>query len=274
MMIFDKVKSIVRQCFIFYLIGFAVVLGIKYFYSKSGSNDLKWILAPTAWWVRTLSGITFEYEPKVGYVNHFFRFIIAPSCSGVQFMMITIATLIFSFVHRMRTMKRGMCWIVLSLGVSYLITIFVNGFRIVLAIYLPVYLHMQESGSSWLTQERFHTMIGIVVYFTSLIAIYYAAGYITQKMADMPERIQDCAKSAYPEQSFLQIIRKFMPPMFWYFSFALGIPFLNRAYKGDSGKFMEFAMLITVVCLVIIFLFGMVFVIRNLLGKRRKFGHK
>lgn len=273
MMIFNKVKSIVRQCWIFYLIGFVVVLGIKYFYSKAGSNELNWVLSPTAWWVKTMSGITFEYEPNVGYVNHFFRFIIAPSCSGVQFMMITIATLIYSFVHRMRTIKGGFCWIVLSLLFSYLITIFVNGFRIVFAIYLPVYLHLQDS-SRWLTPERFHTMIGIVVYFTSLTAIYYAAGYVSRKIADLPERIWDRAESAYPGQSFLQIMRKFMPPMFWYFSFALGIPFLNRAYKGDSGKFMEFAVLMTVVCLAIIFLFGMVCMIRDYIGKRRKFGHK
>lgn len=96
-----ELKKIIRQNFVFYLIGFLLVFGIKYFYSKAGSDELIWILAPTTRLVTILSGIPFTYESGIGYVNHELRFIIAPSCSGVQFMMITIATLIFSYVHRM-----------------------------------------------------------------------------------------------------------------------------------------------------------------------------
>lgn len=102
----NNAKAILRQNGIFYLTGMLIILGIKLFYSKASIPDLKWILAPTSLWVRILSGIPFDYEPGSGYVSHSFRFIIAPSCSGVQFMLIAAATLLYSFVHRMPTRKK------------------------------------------------------------------------------------------------------------------------------------------------------------------------
>ena len=103
----NNAKAILWQNGIFYLTGMLIILGIKLFYSKASVPDLKWILAPTSLWVRILSGIPFDYEPGSGYVSHSFRFIIAPSCSGVQFMLIAAATLLYSFVHRMPTRKKG-----------------------------------------------------------------------------------------------------------------------------------------------------------------------
>jgi len=132
-----NLKSRCHTCGIFYLAGLLLILGIKYFYSNAGSNELVWILAPTSWWVRTLSGFSFEYEPFVGYVNHKLRFIIAPSCSGVQFMIITMTVLIFSFIHRMDNNKKRLLWFSCSLILSYPVTILVNGIRIVLSICLP-----------------------------------------------------------------------------------------------------------------------------------------
>lgn len=102
----NNAKAMLRQNGIFYLTGLLFILGIKLFYSKASVPDLKWILAPTSLWVRILSGIPFDYEPGSGYVSHSFRFIIAPSCSGVQFMLIAAATLLYSFVHRMPTRKK------------------------------------------------------------------------------------------------------------------------------------------------------------------------
>ena len=140
-----KIFPILRQNWPYYLTGTAVIIIIKVFYGHAAASRLTWILTPTAWWVRTLSRIPFEYDPIAGYVNYPLRFIIAPSCSGVQFMMIAIAMLIFSYVHRMDTKKKKIIWTLFSFGISYLSTVFINGFRILLSIYLPaslpVWLH-------------------------------------------------------------------------------------------------------------------------------------
>lgn len=257
-MISHKVKSIVKQCYLFYLIGFIIIFGLKYFYSKADSSNLIWILLPTARWVEILSGIHFTNDSQLGFINHDFRFIIAPSCSGVQFMMITIATLVYSFVHRMRTRKEGLAWMGISLAVSYFFTIFINGFRIVLSIYLPLALEKADIYHGWLTPEKLHTMIGIVVYFTSLFTIYQIAGYISQKIAGTYQGEADTDRDSCGRCSgkpLFTLICRCIPPMFWYFSIALGIPFLNKAYRNNYQKFMEYTILVSVICIMIMLIY-------------------
>lgn len=219
-----------------------MILSMKYFYSIAGSDDLVWILAPTAYWTGLLSGIPFARE-AAGYVNHSLHFIIAPSCSGVQFMLITFATLVFSFLHRRKTKKSCFLWMLLCLGISYLFTVFVNGIRIVLSIYLPIYLARflpaaggRNTGADWLTPGRLHTMIGITVYFVSLLTIY---------------RLTD----AYSGKKAQIYNPRFLLPAFWYFSITLGLPFLNRAYQTNGKSFTEYALLVVFICMIILCFF-------------------
>lgn len=232
---------------ILYLIGIIIIFGMKYSYSKAGINDLKWILTPTARWVSILSGIPFEYEPYIGYVNHDFHFIIASTCSGVQFMIIITATLVFSFIHRMKTWGRGFGWLAFSIGTAYPFTVFINGIRIVISIYLPLYLNQQQFYSGWMTPERLHTMIGITVYFTSLLIIYFTAAEHFDHAAD--------------DNS--QMIPKYSLPLFWYVFISLGIPLLNSAHRNNSENFNEYAILITVTSTTVIFLFYLASALRK-----------
>lgn len=93
------------------------------FYSRAGSDELRWILAPTARWAGSLGGISFAYEAQQGYVNHELRFIIAASCSGVQFMLVSMAALIYGCIHRMKTGKKKIIWLAGSMVFSYLFTV-------------------------------------------------------------------------------------------------------------------------------------------------------
>ena len=71
-----------------------LIVCVKYWRRFAGSNELDWLLAPTARWVEILSGLSFEKIPHLGYLNHSVRLIIAPSCSGIQFMLIAFAVLL------------------------------------------------------------------------------------------------------------------------------------------------------------------------------------
>lgn len=232
-----SVKSSIRQNWFFYLSGVTIMLGLKLFYRNAGADELKWILAPTAGWVSILSGIDFQYEPQLGYVSHSFQFIIAPSCCGVRFLLICIAVLLFSYVHRMRTKKSAFGWAAASVAVSWLYTIFINGLRIVLSIYLPLFLKKMRAFDGWISPERLHTMIGTAVYFTGLLALYRAAGYISLKAAG--------SRSMEPPR---QGIRKYLSPVLWYLGFVLGIPFLGRAFQNDWENFGEYALLVILSC--------------------------
>jgi len=258
-----EIKSFIKQNWIFYLFGFAAIFGIKYFYSRADCSDLLWILTPTAWWVRVLGGIPFEYIPDIGFVNHGLRFIIAPSCSGVQFMIITMAALLYSFVHRMGTMRRKLGWILLCLGCSYFFTIFVNGIRIVFAIYIPLYCYRPGHRTGWLTPDRLHTVIGVVIYFTSLFVVCQIAGYVTQRDAAPSQKAIAPLNPPTPAGTLRHLLSRCIPPMFWYFSIVLGIPLLNRAYRQNWSQFIEYATLMILVCSGLVSLFCLTALIRK-----------
>lgn len=259
----QKITRFLRQNMIFYIIGFFILFGMKYFYSKADCEGLRWILGPTARWVEALSGIPFVYERGMGYVNHGLRFLIAPSCSGVQFLIIMAAMLIFSFVHEAADFRlpdrlplsrttKGISWIAVSLLLSYVLTVFVNGLRIIAAIYLPSFFERIHAFGSFLTPDRLHTMIGVVVYFAALLTIYQLAGLLLYR-GDGTDK----------DRPFLQIVRKCLSPVFWYFFIVLGIPFLNRAYHRSGKQFTEFVLLVTLCCGTVLLLYCLGALIRR-----------
>lgn len=247
----QKIIAVIKQNLIFYLLGILLIVGIKYFYRGAGSDELRWLLAPTTYLVTLLCGIPFVYESNAGYVNHSLRFLIAPSCCGIQFMLIIMATLIFSFIHR--TQKK-LCWMSASIGVSYLLTIFVNAMRIVLAIYIPAFLENTKLQGLCGTPEQLHTAIGVCVYFASLLAVYHIAEVIFSKTALQWRQSRYSCHTApdCPEKSLTYLAGKCLSPVFWYFFIVLGIPFLNSAYRQDGGKFGQYALLVTSICMVVL----------------------
>lgn len=256
---FPKIKQTIRQYYIFYIIGFLVIFGLKYFYSKAQTDDLLWILTPTTWWVSVLSGIPFTYEPDMGYVNHTLKYVIAPSCSGVQFLIITISLLIFSFVHRT---KKGFRWILGSIGISYLLTISVNGLRILVLFFVPQFFETHSLYDALLTPKRLHTIIGTAVYFASLLIIYRLADRILPKTKETSEEITG---ALHPTDKNRLLLRNCLPPVFWYFFIVLGIPLLNDAYQKEQTRFIEYLILISAVCGAVLLLTFLLSLIRRLL---------
>ena len=325
--------QIIRNHMPFYLSGLILIFVIKYFYSRAGAAQLLWLLAPTAGWVSLLSGIPFEYIQEVGYVNHEMKILIAPSCSGMQFLLIAAAMLLFSFVHLatdggsrwhwrktaaskalpggeiMRggipeseitgsgisaseitgsgisgseitgggisaseitgdgipgpeissseipapvsnalRLRKGFAWIGISFVLSYFYTVFVNGLRIIAAIYLPLFFERMQLYGDVLTPDSLHTAIGTVVYFAALLTLCRLAGFWF-----------------YPGRE-TSLVRRCLPPVFWYFFIVLGIPFLNRAYEKNGAQFTSFAVLVTLCCCGIL----LVYCAGVLLRKRQK----
>lgn len=248
----DKAKKFIRQNVLFYLTGLAVIFGIRLFYSRAGCNELRWILGPTAGWAGFLGGISFEWNPQKGYVSHALRFLIAPSCSGIRFLIITFAMLFFSFLHRAKTIDKKILHLAASLIFSWGYTVFINGIRIVSAVYLPQFLSETLHYGGWLTPERLHTLIGTVTYATALFLLYFAAGSLSEKKG------QSSCPAQYQPAVFksvcLQSMKKVLPPVFWYLFFVLFLPFLNRAFQRGDAAFGEYTVMITTVCLILLLL--------------------
>lgn len=280
-MILQKERSFLRQNFIFYLAGILVVLGIKVYYSHADCDSLLWILAPTTHWVELLSGIPFTYVSGTGYVNHSLRLWIAPSCSGVRFMLITAAMLIFSFVHSITSpekaslpkvslrIMRGFGWIAVSIIFSWLFTVCVNGLRIITAIFLPMYLEQAGLMNGLLTADRLHTMIGVVVYFTALLMLYQLVTYFIQRKSRLFGPPDNTYHSPENSRRQSELARKCIPPVFWYFFMTVGLPLFNRAYRSGTAEFMEYAVLIICCLTLILLLYCLVWLLR---GRSRRKG--
>ncbi len=232
-------KDLLRQNGICYLVGCLYILGMRFWYGKASLEHLKWILAPTAWWAGILSKVSFSYDPRMGYVSHAWHFVIAPSCSGVRFLIISGAMLLFTYVHRIRTVKGKMVWCACSLGTAYLSTVFFNGLRIAASLHLPYRAKAAGLSGGWLTPERRHTLTGVAVYVTALLLLGLAAEIISGKLMARREKTS--------QRSGIQ--SRCLSPVLWYLLFVLVLPLpgrlLDHAWKG----FGEYALLVTGGCL-------------------------
>ncbi len=224
-----------KQNLPFYTAGCGIALALKLLYADAPADRLTWILAPLTRWVGILTGLSFSYVPQTGYVNHTIKFLIAPSCSGVRFLGITVVTLIFSYVHRLQGLRKKAAWTACSAIFSFLYTILVNGLRIALSIRLPRRFAANGVFNGFFTPERLHTLLGAAVYFTALLFLCRMADLISR-----PDGFPSCL---------------WLFSAFWYFAAVLGIPFLGRMIRNNWEGFGTYALLILSVCLLVAFVF-------------------
>lgn len=237
-----------------YLLTLIITLLLRYFSKETDSNVILWMLTPTVRWVGALSGISFEYLPHQGYVSYFYRFLVAPSCAGIRFMMIAFLMLSVSFLHRIEKRRNGYLWFGFCIIFSYIATIFVNGIRIIASIYLPLLLERPGMAYRFLTPDRQHTLIGTVVYFSSLCLLYLFSASVCRKFLCSQTKVQDAAEkpaSAAPVSPRTLRPRRILVPAFWYLLTVIGLPFCKRILTNDWEGFGSYALLVCGSCIVI-----------------------
>ena len=231
-----------------------IAIGLKYHYSHARSGDLGWILGPTAGMVEYLSGMTFEKEDGAGFVNRENRIIIAPSCAGVNFLIIAFCMAAFSGLHHLKSSGSKICWVGNSAAWAFVLTITVNALRIVASVYIykaDIYYH-------GLTPERLHRIEGVFIYLFFLCLFYMALNKILDFCNRNPENKQKKWICQY--QGSIGWGHAAVIPLCWYVMISLGIPLLNRAYQKNGPQFVEHSLVILSVCLVV---FWVVFLIQS-----------
>lgn len=248
-------KNALQKYWPLYLLTIVIAFVLRYFSKITDSDVITWMLMPTARWAGILSGISFEYLPHRGYVNHFYRFLIAPSCAGIRFMMIVFLMLSFSFLYRIEKRKLGYLWFFLSFAFSYIATIFVNGIRIIASICLPLLLEKPGMANSWLTPDRLHTLIGTGVYFFSLYILYLLAASVCKRWfsaSDAENALMPSSSVSSPASSDNTTpSHRLFTPVFWYLLTVLVLPFFKRILTNDWKDFGQYALLVFCTCLVI-----------------------
>jgi exosortase K len=252
-------KRQLLQNSIFYVIALLIAFGLKYHYSQASSDDLTWILGPTARIVEQISKIHFEKEEGTGYINREHRIIIVPSCAGVNFFIIAFCMTVCSFIHYFKGVRVKFLWLWTSFVGTYLLTLATNALRIIIAIHV----YHTEIYSDWLTQERLHRIEGIVVYF-SFLCIFYV---IIRKII----HYYVCGPSKGKRKIFLYA--GFIP-LFWYILINLVVPLLNVAYRGNTYRFIEHGSIVFAVCVAIVMIFLLIQIWYNRIVNKQQKGRK
>ena len=184
----------------------AVAFGLKYFYSISNVNDLRWILAPTTFLVELITGTQFRFESQAGYLSDDRTFLIAQPCSGVNFLIIAFVMLAVGKLWR----ERHMSWLYLpaALLVAYIATLVANTTRIAIALELRKY----DLGFDY---EQVHRIEGIVVYFGFLLLLFLASESIGK----------------HRRGARFEFARRSLLPLAVYYAVTLGVPLARGAYN-------------------------------------------
>jgi len=209
-------------------------LGLKLFYSTASVNELRWILAPTTFFVELISGKPFEFESHAGYMASDHSFLIAASCAGVNFLITSFLMLALRKLWRDRSQKISWKFLPQAALFAYLATIVANAARISLALRLRR-LHLE---TSWLTPNELHRFEGIVVYFGFLWLLFMVSERLNWENAPGLRRL----------------LRLSVFPLLIYYATVLGIPLANGAYRRGNAAtdFREHSVFVLVIPLLVI----------------------
>ena len=144
---------------------------LKHHYSTASVTELAWILHPTAYLVQIVTGASYMIEPQVGYLFPELYFTIVPSCAGVNFLIITLCTLVFGFAGNWPTAASKLSFMVISTLVAYVATLCVNTIR----LWIAIQLHRSQVSWNWIDADQLHRSEGVVVYFVGLCLVYLIA---------------------------------------------------------------------------------------------------
>jgi exosortase K len=194
---------------------------IKAFYSTASVNELRWILWPTKVVVEWITGTRFYFESYSGYTSEDRSFVIAASCSGVNFL---IAVFLMLSLRMLWVRRRdSVAWLpLLSIVLlSYTVTIGANALRISSALWL----NSGQHSFAGLDREELHRLDGIMVYFGVLLLVYFAYERLTPRK---------------------QVVgwRTYVFPLSVYYAVTLAVPVMNGAL-GDAA-FMQHSVFVLV----------------------------
>lgn len=160
----------------------AVVYAGKAHYRDATAADLAWILAPTARAVSWAVGGAFAFEPGAGWVSADYRYIIAPSCAGVNFALAAFVAVVLVWLPGVRGPRSAAARVAGAAAVAYAAALAANAVRLSLAIAL----HLRWIDARGADPAALHRAVGIAVYLAGLAGVTAAARALDRSAARPP----------------------------------------------------------------------------------------
>ena len=211
---------------------------MKLYYRSATVEELGWILFPVASAVTHFSDVAFVFESSTGWVNREQLVVIAPSCSGLNFMIIAFCMSSFQVLMQCHRNWHIVAGVIVSAGVSYLVTIVANVARIILSMSL----YQTDIYAPWLLPETVHRIAGIGVYY-SILFFYY------QQVSFMLQRVRDA--DVQGKRSRFEPVSSGVIPLGWYLLFVFIIPQLNPWNSFDGSKIVFHTTTVTTVSIML-----------------------
>jgi exosortase K len=208
--------------------------GLKLYYSSASVNELRWILAPTAFFVELATGVSFTFESYAGYMSSDHSFLIASSCSGVNFLITAFLMLSLSEIWRYWPQTIRWRYLAAAAIIAYLATIAANTIRISTALQM----RNIDPELVWLNPEQIHRFEGIFIYFGCLLLLFIVS-----------ERMSSPKVSS--SRNAPGLLRKLLLPLAIYYGTTLGIPLANQAYR-QGAAFWEHAVFVLLTPVILI----------------------
>lgn len=162
-----------------YYVGIGLLfLLLKYFYTQSSNTHLWFLLAPVNTCIEAVTGSQGIYAPSDGFLHTGLPIIIDKSCSGLNFWLLSFSLLSLSTLGFYQTHRQKLAACLALAAISYLVTLFVNVSRILIAIFTLQHKELHPS----LRADWMHEAQGAFVYLLFLILLYRCIYYITVKL--------------------------------------------------------------------------------------------
>jgi exosortase K len=203
-----------------------LAFGLKLAYSRLGPDQLTWMSGPTQALVSLLTGVGFTYEDGYGYVSLAHRFVIAKSCTGMNYWLVVFAMLAFTCIPAVASRRGKLLAAGALAAVSYGLTVVVNALRIAAGLAL----HDGGVGGGWLTPGRVHRAAGILIYFVALVGVHALARRALRRPAGEP------GGERWGGRWGASVVAA---PLFWYGFVAVVVPLLNGALAARPRLFAE-----------------------------------
>lgn len=237
-----------------WIMGFSALIiaaGLKLYYSTASVNDLLWVLAPTKLLVELVTGETFRFESYAGYMNADHSFLIAATCSGVNFFITAFLMLALVPLFKGRAENNGWLDLPVALLAAYATTILANAVRICVALRLQ----RMNTDLIWVNPEQLHRFEGIFIYFGFLLMLFVVSEGFRGD--------QEFRSSNSPLR-----LKRIAVPLAIYWGTTLGVPLANGAYR-QGAVFWEHCLFVLLTPLVLLLPLS---IFRLLKGKDRLSG--
>lgn len=155
-----------------------ISVGIQLYYRNADNEQLKFILTPVSSIVYGFFNIQFAYDTYLGYVNEAVGIAINRSCAGLNYSIIMYSMLIILHTSSFETHHGKVIYFLVMMPTVYVLSLFINSFRIVTSIMLMGV----DSLNSVFSSVTLHYITGLMVYLVFLIVVNSLISILLQKV--------------------------------------------------------------------------------------------